>query len=296
MHHVACHADAPTTDAQFHVRANGLVLTRAVSMYQWVEHEDDSRTGHSTPSYSKEWVDSPIRSASFHEPVTHKNPAMPVRSHRFVAAAHCGSLALAPSLTGILAHGQPLALSTEQFVRQGWTRNARGLYKGADPRRPAIGDIKVSYYVIPNQTVSIASKNKSGLLCTYQSTHDTPIAIIVPGTKSARALFKSAQAENRIDLWLWRLAGFVLMLFGFLLITVPLSTIRDWLPIVGEIIGEIDFIVSFVLAAAATLITIAIGWTRARPELSTMIFAVSAGLVALLALRHAVTKRRARRN
>lgn len=193
-------ADKPVKDPVFHVRAKALVLSRTVSMYQWVENDDvETQNGHTIHSYtySKHWNAEPISSGDFSEPKGHENPPMPVQSQQFVAAAHCGALTLDPSLTAMLANGQPLQLPANQALRRGWRRTQQGVYKGADPNNPAIGDLRVSFAITPNQMVSVVAANQAGALTTYQTTNGATIELIATGLKPESALFRTAQIQNQ---------------------------------------------------------------------------------------------------
>ena len=64
------------SDEQFNIGAKAIGLQRSVKYYQWVEHEktetEDKLGGKevktTTYTYTKEWVSSPVESASFHDP------------------------------------------------------------------------------------------------------------------------------------------------------------------------------------------------------------------------------------
>ena len=55
------------------------------------------------------------------------------------------------------------------------------------------------------------------------------------------------------------------MFCGFKLISAPLAVVADVLPIAGSIVGIGTGIVSFLLSAPLSLITIAVAWVFYRP-------------------------------
>jgi len=278
-------ADHPVGDPTFHIQAQGLVLTRTVSMYQWVEHEqslDHNGLTVNTYTYSREWSSSRIANSHGHH-----NPPMPIHTEQFMAAAHCGKLVMKQDLVAKLGSGANFAVPKGQALRAGWQRTQAGLYKGSDPTNPAIGDLKVSFSLVPNENVSIVAANHSGTLRTFTTSNGTPIEFIAAGTKPASDLFKTDEIQNQVELWLLRLIGFILMLVGYLLLTNPISQAASLIPFVGFVLGDIDFLVSLALATITSLITIAVGWATARPLLATVLLLIVGGVVALLVRRRA---------
>jgi hypothetical protein len=78
-------------------------------------------------------------------------------------------------------------------------------------------------------------------------------------------MFAAAEQENTIITWLLRLAGFVMMFVGLVLIANPLSVLADVIPFIGNIVGAGAGLVAFFLAAGLSFVTIALAWLAFRP-------------------------------
>jgi hypothetical protein len=98
-------------------------------------------------------------------------------------------------------------------------------------------------------------------------------------------MIREAQQSNRILTWLLRLGGFLLMFIGFTLVFKPLSVTADVLPILGSIVGAGTGLVAFLLAAALSLVTIAVAWFVYRPVLGVILIAVAVGLTAVIIVK-----------
>lgn len=282
-------ADHSVSDPIFHIQVRGLALKRTVSMYQWVEHEqsqDHNGQTVSTYTYSQEWSPSEV-----HNSHGHNNTPMPIKTKQFISAAHCGKLIMQQGLIAKLGDGAKFPAPNGKALRSGWHRTKDGLYRGSDPAHPAIGDMKVSFSLVPNENVSVVAANHGGTLSSFATSNGTPIELIAAGTQPSSGLFKTAEVENQVLLWVLRLVGFIIMLVGFLLLTSPISQIAGLIPFVGFVLGDIDFLVSLGLAVITSLVTIAVGWATARPGLATMLLIIVAGVVALLLRRRAIRAR-----
>ena len=78
------------------------------------------------------------------------------------------------------------------------------------------------------------------------------------------------------------------MLFGYLILTSPISAVARLIPFVGFILADIDFLVSLALAAITSLITVAVGWAMASPFLAIALLLIVGGIVPLLFRRRVV--------
>jgi tetratricopeptide (TPR) repeat protein len=71
----------------------------------------------------------------------------------------------------------------------------------------------------------------------------------------------------------------MVMLIGLGLVLRPLSVVADVIPIFGSIVGAGTGIVAFLLAAALSLITVAVAWVTFRPLLGGGLLAGAAALI-----------------
>lgn len=155
-------ASGPARDGQLGVSANAAVLFRRVEMYQWQEHCDGDAC-----RYDKAWS-APVNSRRFREPKGHENPPAPFNDSIFFAPGlKIGEYALDPDMlvaqlqsVDYAVHGASLPpnLAATFSERDGV------LYAGGDPAHPAIGEVRVSYRVVPSGTASLNGVVRGGKL------------------------------------------------------------------------------------------------------------------------------------
>ena len=286
------------SDDVFGVSANALKLKRAVEMYQWKETssgETRKKLGGGTErvttyKYSKAWSARAIDSADFKEPTGHQNPgALPLEpTVRTAGVVTLGAFTLAPSLVGKIDAFEALPVGGGTNLPAGLEGKARihngGFYIGADPTDPRIGDARIAFSVVQPMQVSVIARQTGTALEPYPEEGGT-IELLEEGVHSAEEMFAGAQEENRLLTWLLRLAGFLLMLVGINLVLKPLSVIADVLPILGTIVSGGTGLISLLLSAIFSMITIAVAWIFYRPLLGIVLIAAAAGLAVLVRRR-----------
>jgi len=264
----------PAVDPWNKLSATGLLrLQRKVEMYQWLERESEttsnniggSQTTQKTYTYSLGWAETAVNSAQFKIPAGHQNPPMPLKSQTFDAnPVKIGAFTLDKSLVQDLTNFEPL--ETLSKAPAGYSVQGNMLYKGVNPDQPTLGDVRITYRAIAPQTYSIAAQQNNSTLTTYQDAkNDYKIALIEPGVVSAQKLFADQASTEKLITWACRIAGFLLLLFGFSLIMGPLAMLVAFLPFLQSLVGLGTFFVALGLAIPITLVTIAIAWMASRP-------------------------------
>jgi hypothetical protein len=157
-------ASGPVRDGQLGVSANAAVLFRHVEMYQWQEHCDGACR------YDQSWS-APVDSRRFRDPKGHENPQAPFNDSVFFApglklAGHPLDLDLLVGQlpnTAYAAHGAnlPLNLAATFAERDGV------LYAGGDPAHPAIGELRISYRIIPIGPTTLNGVVRGGKLVSH---------------------------------------------------------------------------------------------------------------------------------
>lgn len=287
-------------DTLFGVRATGIKLAREVSMYQWKERKESKKeknTGGSTTTtdkyyYDKAWCDHAIASTQFKQPEGHTNPPMPFTSETFAASeVRLGSYRLSPGLIAMIEGGKSLTVTEEAFrsaagdVRSAFRREGAGLYKGAAPSNPAIGDIKVEFKVVEPQTVSLVARQTGQTFEPFSTKSGGTIELLQTGSHSADVMFQKAIDENATLTWILRLAGVVAMVFAFVLIFQPLSVLADVLPFLGNLVSMGTGLVAMILGLSLSFIAISFGWIFYRPYIGIPLLAVAIALPLLAMLR-----------
>jgi Transmembrane protein 43 len=151
---------------------------------------------------------------------------------------------------------------------------------------PAIGDIKIRYTAVPAQTISVVAAQGSGTLAPFHAANGYRIALAEPGTVPAGTMFRDKAEEESLWTWIWRAVGFALMLFGFVLMSSPLSVLVGVIPLFEELVGIASFLLALIIAVPLTLIVIAAAWIAHRPLVGVGLIVAGLGLAYLLRRLH----------
>lgn len=291
----------PLTDPDLGVRADGVKLIRRVEMYQWKEEEKREKKKKlgggeetvTTYTYEKAWSSDLIDSASFQQSGGHENPgAFPLPAHTVVAdPVHVGAFTLSSEQVDQLdeAQGLPVTDATLQAVPEPWRSEVKvsesRFYLGADPAAPQVGDARISFEVVKPATASLVGVQTGQTFAAFQAEAGDTILLVEEGTRTAAEMFQAAQAANTFLTWMVRAGGFLLMFLGLLAVFKPISVFADVVPLFGTMLGAGLGIFAFLIAAALSIITIAVSWIFVRPVLAIALLGLAlAGLVWLVSL------------
>ncbi len=298
-------------DSGFGVSAQALRLMRAVQLFQWVEErktETRKNLGGSeekvtTYSYNKQWKDSVVASDEFKQPEGHSNPrTMPYPAIDVVARnASLGSFHLPEEVIRKVSVLDAYQLDARAVARlpgnlAGKARVTDGaFYIGTDPTSPQIGDVRVSYRVLPVQALSVVARQTANSFQPYHAKAGDDVLLIERGSKDAPTMFQTAQDANTTLTWILRLAGFLLMAVGLTLILRPLVVVADFIPMIGSFASFSASVFSVLVALPLSLLVIAVAWIAVRPLLGIVVLAAAlAGFVLMGAVATLAYKRRKR--
>lgn len=271
---------------------DALQLRRVVEMYQWVEktrRQEQKKIGGGSESvtvyeYEARWDDNAIDSSDFKKPETHANPNdWPMRSAQFSASeATLGAFVLTQSVRDEMSEWDavPASILAQLPTQVGDLRRLGDglLYRGSDPERPQVGDVRVRYEFQPEATYSVVAKQVGGTLDRYIAANGRDVLLVEAGSVPAAAMFDGAKARNTALTWAVRLGGTLLMWLGLSMVFAPISRVLDLLPMLGSIgrwgIGLVTGLISGLLS----MLTIGFAWVFYRPWLGGVI------IVATLAL------------
>ncbi|HEU4663431.1 MAG TPA: TMEM43 family protein [Dokdonella sp.] len=142
----------PARDAQLAIQADAVVLLRDVQMLQWREHCAGAQC-----RYALEWSPQRIDAHAFREPEGHRNDApFPFASERFPAAeVRLGAYAVDANLAaeGATPQAYPVSIARLPPNLAATFRECDGALCTGDPARPAAGDLRVAYRVVPGGRV-----------------------------------------------------------------------------------------------------------------------------------------------
>lgn len=274
----------PAKDSLFGVGGANLVrLKRNVEMFQWKEEQHSeshesvggTKTTETSYSYRQDWSSQPINSSAFKHPEGHGNPAMPVAGESFDSAdVKLGAYRLGGALLDKIAAFRPLTPDQSLAPPEGYRREGDGLFRGSgSPASPAVGDVKISFEAVEAQPVSVVAGLSGGTLAEFREPGGYAIAMALPGTASADALFRDKKREEGNWTWIGRGGGFLAMLIGFLLVARPFSMLLAFLPFLEGIAETGAFLIALTLAVPLTLVTVAIAWIAHRPLVGVALIA-----------------------
>lgn len=297
----------PARDADFGFDAAGLRLERAVEMYQWKEesHSDTQKKlggGEETVThytYSKEWSDRRINSDTFHSADGHRNPPAPaVASHAFYARqVKLAGYGIGDNVLALIPASDSFAVPDAALARARAVLGARasiasgGVYAGANPDEPRVGDVRVTWKLLPPGDVSVVGRQSQGAVTTFLTHNGQELLLAEPGIVEADVMFKHGQEENRVLTWILRAVGAVLMLVGFAMSLSLLSILADVIPLFGNIVGAGTFLVALLCTVVLAPLIVAVAWVVYRPLVALGAIAVA---VALGWLVHSLASRRVR--
>ncbi len=294
--HVTGRADTGDmlTDPVFGISEKALKFIRNVRMYQWQEtarKKTKKKLGGgkktiTTYTYTKVWSDKLIHSDNFKHPDGHQNPtAMPYNSIMlFADKVSLGAFTLPRSMVDRIGGEEGLPVgSADLSLPDGRLARANNgeYYVGVDSASPEIGDVRVSFSLVPPGDVSVIAKQVGNTFEPYETDAGGNIDLLETGIHSAQSMFKTARNSNKFLTWILRLVGFVLMVVGFMLIFNPLSVIADVVPLIGSIIGVGTGIIAFLLSLVLSLFVIGFAWVFYRPFIGVPLLIVAVALVVL---------------
>lgn len=287
-------------DPDLGVAAPGIALVRSVEMYQWDEEKKTQKRKklgggeetETTYEYATTWDDDYNDSSDFKVKEGHHNPPMPLRSGRWEASTvTLGAFTLSSSLVDDITRGEALTVDPREIgspaAVSGRAVHAHqgGLYYGANPASPAVGDLRVSYQVVKPQAVSILSMQTGTTFSPFMTSVGKPIDRLDLGTLTSAQMFQAAKDEAALLKWILRAVGWFVMFVGFALIFKPLQVVADVIPFVGSLVGLGTGLVAFGLSAVGSLFTIGIAWIFYRPLIGVPLVLGSLALIVVMVMK-----------
>ena len=277
-------------DELFQVSATALRLITSVRMFQW--HEDATTETKTTAGggektvttyeYKKDWSSYPIDSSSFSYPEGHENPPMPYQSAELLTEkATVGAFRLNEDLVSQIGGEVPLELTAEnraalpEAMRADFKDSDSGYYQGEDPLVPAVGDLRVSFSVVPPSLVSFIAKQKGDTFEAFVARNGRTFSPLRMGELSAEEVITAERGELKILTWTIRIVGLVLMVIGFAMIFRPLAVVSSFLPFLGDIVGAGTLVMAILISLSLSLTTIAVAWVFYRPLLGIPLLVVA---------------------
>ncbi|NXV70329.1 TMM43 protein, partial [Molothrus ater] len=312
----------PLFDPSYGLSIQAVKLKRNVEMYQWVEYEDskeyeeDGEIKKETKySYNTEWKSEVVNSRNFDREIGHKNPsAMAVESFTAVSPnVQVGSFVLSKGLVDKIDNFKQLSLSHLEDPHADVTRREDYFYHSDNPRRPEVGDLRVSFfyaglsgddphlgsadrvslqlflyfatlfsnseiskYFSLSSKVTVIARQRGDQLVPYHTKSGDVLEILYPGDLSVEEVFQKEQESNTMKTWALRAAGWLSMFVGISLMTRIFYTLVDWFPVVRDLVSVGLKVFAVCVASSLSLLTISVGWLFYRPLWAVLLMLLSA--------------------
>lgn len=282
-------------DEQLGISTPGLLLARSVEYFQWIETSNaETRTklggGQETVttySYKTEWSSMAQDSSGFNQPQGHQNPAPVIKDTEVTApVASLGAFQIDQAGLDQLSADTSLALTAEQVQAAGTALSRptsltdNVLYVGENIAAPKVGDMKITYRIVPQNTVlSVIGAQSGNTLRPYTTKANSNLLMVRTGTASAAEMFQAAKAANQTLSWILRGVGVVLAIAGFGMILGPLGVLGDVVPFIGSLVRMGTGLIAGVLGVGLSLIVIALSWIVFRPVFGIVLLAIAAAII-----------------
>ncbi len=283
----------PVQESDFAFPINAVVVSRMVEMYQWNEKSQTevkenlgwSETHTTTYSYEKNWSQLAINSADFNQPIEHQNPTNWKYESKmeFGKNAKLGNFNVTEWLQANLPVANDLKLweEVQNALSTGSTLVNNFIYTGIDYNTPQIGDLRISYKVLPIWTTvsALAGQRNNDILDVYLLNSGDDITRVEEGSKSAKILFQGMKDDNSLTTWIMRVVFTIVIFVWFSMLFSILPTLGSVVPFLGKIVGIWVGLIALIWTIIVAGGTIAIAWFIARPIVSIIIIAIIAGSI-----------------
>ena len=222
-----------------------------------------------------------IDSNNFRETAGHQNPtSMPFEAQSSTAVdVSLGAFQLTPNLVDSIRNFEPLNIESAPSGINNAQLNQGGVYVGANPQSPQVGDMRISFRYVEPQVVSVVAQQTGNSFRPYETSNGRTISMLNTGSYTPEEMFDAAQASNTTLTWMLRLFGIALMFGGVALVLKPIAVFADFIPFLGKLTGFALNVVAFLFALPLALTTIAIAWIFYRPLIGITLLVIGAASI-----------------
>lgn len=281
-------------DDEFNIAVEAIKLKRIVEMYQWKETSkttSQKKVGGGKEqvteyTYIKEWSSSLIDADQFEIVSGHENPdQFPIVAYEEnLSDVFIGDFSMTPEILSQVNEYEYLKLTSSNCITSNGTviketdskdQLMTQIYIGKGTKNnPEIGDVKVSFQIIPIREYSIIALQESGTLKPYPTESGTEIILVSLGNISANDMFKNALTANNVLTWGLRFFGLILMFISLSLMGQLIETVTDIVPILGSIAQLGVKLFASVISFFLTTMIIGFAWIYYRPLLGSILILI----------------------
>lgn len=285
----------PAADPVFGLRPDALRIDRKVEMFQWVEKKESKtreKVGGGTEtvttySYDKSWKQGRIDSSKFNVPAGHENPNSAWSDEHFTARpVKVGDYILDDSFLSRIGPSQILPLNPSMLatlpadLKRAETRVVENRLVTGDPDAARLGDLRLTWEYVPNKALVSLLGGQTGSAIGAFAINGVDVSRLENGVVPSATMIANAKSENKSLSWILRLVGFLAMWIGIRLVLAPLAMLLAFLPFLKKLVEFGIGIITFLIALAFTLATIAIAWIFFRPVLAVVLLLLAGGAIA----------------
>lgn len=285
----------------YDISIKAVKLKKRVQMYQWYEtadtnevagvvHEGDHDSHHETTySYAKDWFDKRISSESFANPMGHHNTEYwPYNSSVTTnSRVKIGGFLLGKELKAKFE--EFTAFTSDERPSDPGIKMHAGLYFHAkDVWESDVGDIRVqfSYAGREGEQVTVVGKQYGREVKPY-ITEDgsTELLFLHYGHRGPSEIFHTEHAQNKMQTWIYRMAGWFISFLGLNCIASILDIIVDDYPYARSVLVLGVTSLPFSFSISLSLLFIGVGWILYRPLLGISLLFISLAPITVAAYK-----------
>ena len=293
-------------DSTFGIFANDILsMKREVEYYQMVERTetetkkklDGSEEQITTYYYDEKWVSDPVDSKDFYDSDRREAnwTLVTCEDREYVAQeAVVGAYKLPESMVASLSNEKRMDIHPDQeyldaideiakrnfYTRKDLVQVAdNSVYIGLNPAQPAIGDVRVRFYAVPKENVSILARIQGDSFAEFVHKNGKSMRLIRDGVVSKDEMIEQEKAANKALAWGLRILGFLLIYFGLKNIFKFVDSLFKIIPIVTNIVSFGIGLACFIVALAWSIIVISVGWIFYRPVLGIIMLVAGAAAI-----------------
>ena len=193
-------AEGFVEDPETGVRAPGLLLSRVVEMWQWLEKTTDDGVVN-----EQGWSDTLVDSSAFADPEGHQNPETPrLPPLMMTNTVKVGEFVVPDKLVRSIQKRRPFEVTpaaTAGPATLGATVHDGALVLASDPQAPQVGDLRVTYEVVEPLEVSLLGI-QTGNTLSHVSDGSGPAYLVLK--IEGQPLFPNLDSISPAQIWLYR--------------------------------------------------------------------------------------------
>jgi hypothetical protein len=261
-------------DPDFGIAIKALRIRRNAEMFQWKErqstikqeNQDGSQTSITRYSYHPVWSSTLISSYNFDDRSYYNPDQFPIQgyienSSEVTLGAFTISKEFVNQLDQWIGTNIPDTAYPNMANQRLYPSGSNNLaYIGRGTLdRPEVGDVRISFDIIPPSTISAMGAQNGNQLTQY-SRDDNNISYLNYGTLTINDMIKAGEEDNASTTLALRITGTIMMIISFFLILRPIAIMGKPIPLVSSLLSIGTNLLSLVLGLSLSASVIGTSW------------------------------------